>query len=79
VMDRIDAMTAPTRALVELVLALIGHMHDKGLIDRHEIGRLLEARTGVLASNNADDPAIPIIESQINWLMRLGSGMPEPS
>jgi hypothetical protein len=77
-MNPLDATMAATKALTELLLALTGHLHDRGVIDRNELARLLEGRMKIIESANASDPMLGLLQAQINWLMRLGSGMPEP-
>jgi hypothetical protein len=70
------AIAVPYQAQGELLLALIGHLHDRGLIDRFELVRLLEGRIKVISADNPE--VASLVEAEINWLMRLGSGMPEP-
>jgi hypothetical protein len=59
---------------MEILLALIGHLHDRRLIDKIEIVRLLQERIEALAKESPGDLRITALPASIDWLKRLGTG-----
>lgn len=75
VADAIASMSGPLEALIELQLALIGHLHDRGLIDAQIMGALLQKRIDILSQDNAKLDVCSLLVSQIDWLDRIGTGL----
>jgi hypothetical protein len=72
----VEALLIPTKALGELLLALIGHLHDRNQIDPNAIIALLEKRIASMTEGDEERAIAAIMLTQIDWLRRVGTGQP---
>jgi hypothetical protein len=69
-----DGILVPIKGIMELQLALITHLHDKGIIDKSAIIDLLKKQISP-TPKNADEMALALfLQGIVHWLQQLGVG-----
>jgi hypothetical protein len=61
--------------MIQLQLALIGHLYDRNQIDPQAVVALLYGTVDKLALDPKNEAVCQLIMCQINWLDRIGTGL----
>jgi hypothetical protein len=67
----LHALLLHNRALMELLLAVTGHLYDRNLLDPQAVSQVLETRIAMLANEPDGEVLGKMLKSQIDWLGRL--------